>query len=268
MLGCDRRRQARNPLLYPNGWRRKAASPSSSTRSRTFFSKVEPLDTITRVAPGPSTTSSKAMAYARQFTYSTSPASLSHRAPRPRDGSSPSAARRRRLMAQPGVHLRPAAPRPPTWRASSWCAGDGTGRLHQVVGDAGVTVAKAVAAGHDRQHLQRLRALWAAARVPPGSAAARADEARDAQGRTMVVGATGAIGSVCARLLALAERRDLWSPGDGEAAASRTRSRKPPRHRPRGGHPDDHLGDMDLIVTATRAPASGCSTSCEVKPVA
>jgi hypothetical protein len=74
------------------------------------------------------------------------------------------------------------------------------------------------------------------------------------KGKAMVVGATGAIGSVCARLLALASD-ELWlvSPESAKLLALKhdiergTRGRRS-TSRPR---PTSHLPDMDLIVTAT-----------------
>ena len=81
----------------------------------------------------------------------------------------------------------------------------------------------------------------------------------------MVVGATGAIGSVCARLLALASD-ELWlvSPETAKLLTLKHADRggPPARHRHVAATPTTHLGDMDLIVTATSVPASGCSTSC------
>jgi predicted amino acid dehydrogenase len=96
---------------------------------------------------------------------------------------------------------------------------------------------------------------------------------RDAEGRmrgrTMVVGATGAIGSVCARLLALASD-EVWliSP---ESAKLLTLKHDIERGNPRaviriGATPDDHLGEMDLVVTATSGAGKRVLDIAAVKP--
>ena len=85
----------------------------------------------------------------------------------------------------------------------------------------------------------------------------------------MVVGATGAIGSVCARLLALASD-ELWlvSPETAKLLALKHEiEREHPRaDGPRRRHADDHLGDMDVIVTATSGAGKRVLDIMEVKP--
>jgi predicted amino acid dehydrogenase len=83
------------------------------------------------------------------------------------------------------------------------------------------------------------------------------------------VGATGAIGSVCARLLALSSD-ELWlvSP---ESAKLLSLKHDIERGRPRAeihvaATPNDHLGDMDLIVTATSGAGKRVLDIMEVKP--
>jgi len=83
------------------------------------------------------------------------------------------------------------------------------------------------------------------------------------------VGASGAIGSVCARLLALSSD-ELWlvSP---ESAKLLALKHDIERGNPRakvfvGATPDEHIGDMDLIVTATSGAGKRILDIMDVKP--
>ena len=85
----------------------------------------------------------------------------------------------------------------------------------------------------------------------------------------MVVGATGAIGSVCARLLALASD-ELWlvSP---ETAKLLALKQDIEREHPRAvvhaaATPGEHLADMDVIVTATSGAGKRVLDIMDVKP--
>lgn len=86
----------------------------------------------------------------------------------------------------------------------------GLGAFTKVVGDAGVTVAKRaplpVTTGNS---YSASGALWAAHAALRKLGIARVDDHGIIHGKAMVVGATGAIGSVCARLLALVTD-ELW----------------------------------------------------------
>ena len=98
---------------------------------------------------------------------------------------------------------------------------------------------------------------------------AEVDDQGRIQGKAMVVGATGAIGSVCARLLALASD-ELWlvSP---ETAKLLALKHEIERENPRApvhvaATPDEHLGDMDVIVTATSGAGKRVLDIMAVKP--
>jgi predicted amino acid dehydrogenase len=85
----------------------------------------------------------------------------------------------------------------------------------------------------------------------------------------MVVGATGAIGSVCARLLALA-CDELWMVSP-ESAKLLALQEEVQRDNPRAevhvsSSPGRHLGDMDVIVTATSAAGKRILDIMKVKP--
>jgi predicted amino acid dehydrogenase len=85
----------------------------------------------------------------------------------------------------------------------------------------------------------------------------------------MVVGATGAIGSVCARLLALASD-EVWlvSPETAKLLALKEDiEREHPRARIRiAATPGRHLAEMDLIVTATSGAGKRVLDIMQVKP--
>jgi predicted amino acid dehydrogenase len=85
----------------------------------------------------------------------------------------------------------------------------------------------------------------------------------------MVVGATGAIGSVCARLLALASD-ELWlvSPETAKLLALKHAIEldHPRAEIHVAATPDDHLGDMDVIVTATSGAGKRVLDIMAVKP--
>jgi predicted amino acid dehydrogenase len=128
----------------------------------------------------------------------------------------------------------------------------GLGAFTSVVGDAGITVAHesdiAITSGNS---------LTVAATLESAKQAVINMGATDlTKGKVMIVGATGSIGSICARLLAQAiydvvlvsiepERlielkRTIQEETPGSKVAIATRA-------------DDHLADCDLIVTATSA---------------
>jgi predicted amino acid dehydrogenase len=128
----------------------------------------------------------------------------------------------------------------------------GLGAFTSVVGDAGVTVAHeagiAVTSGNS---------LTVAATLEAAKQAVRRMGKEDlTRGRAMVIGATGSIGSVCARLLAQAIRDVVLVSIEPEKLIDlkRTIERETPGARvtiaTRSG---DLLGGCDLVVTATSA---------------
>ncbi|HNM97373.1 MAG TPA: dehydrogenase, partial [Marmoricola sp.] len=146
----------------------------------------------------------------------------------------------------------------------------GLGAFTKVVGDAGVTVAKQaplpVTTGNS---YSASGALWAAHHALRRLGIAETDGHGRLRGKTMVVGATGSIGSVCARLLALASD-ELWlvSP---EAAKLLALKREIEADNPRAvihvaASPDEHLGEMDMIVTATSAAGQKVLDVMALKP--
>ena len=146
----------------------------------------------------------------------------------------------------------------------------GLGAFTKVVGDAGVTVAKRaplpITTGNS---YSASGALWAAHEALMQLGIAEMDEEGRFRGKSMVVGATGAIGSVCARLLALAsDEVYLVSP---ESAKLLALKHDIERNDPRAtihisATPVEALPEMDLIVTATSGAGKRVLDIMSVKP--
>jgi predicted amino acid dehydrogenase len=258
-------------LLYPNGPRRKSRFAFViHPLSREYFF-VEPLTTISKVAPPPVMDAvEKGAAYIPPFVYShvtgiQSPTGAEAEGWLITVGGTP-----KELMAHSPeftyARLLQAAETAKKLGAQVM----GLGAFTKVVGDAGVTVAKRaplpITTGNS---YSASGALWAAHDALVKLGVADVDDDGRIRGKAMVVGATGAIGSVCARLLALSSD-ELWlvSP---ETAKLLALKHDIERENPRAtvhvsATPDGHLGDMDLIVTATSGAGKRVLDIMEVKP--
>jgi predicted amino acid dehydrogenase len=147
----------------------------------------------------------------------------------------------------------------------------GLGAFTKVVGDAGLTVAKRaplpITTGNS---YSASGALWAAhdamlrmgiLKVPK--------KGEKAQFKAMVVGATGAIGSVCARLLATtAEEVYLVSPETAKLLSLKESILKetPDAKLFLSAHADKDIAAMDMIVTATSGAGKKVLDIMKVKP--
>ena len=246
-------------LLHPNGPRRKSRFAFViHPLSQQYFRNVEPLRTVSRVAPQPvMDLVEKVVAYSPPFTYShvtgiTSPTGAEAEGWLITVGGTP-----REMMAHDPefTYRRLLAAAETARRLGAQIMG--LGAFTKVVGDAGVTVARQaplpVTTGNS---YSASAALWAAHEALRQLGLVEVDADGVLRGNAMVVGATGAIGSVCARLLAVAEAR-LWlvspesakllalkeliereHPG-AEVHVATTPERRPPRDGP-GRH--GHLG--------------------------
>ncbi|MEP7089212.1 MAG: dehydrogenase [Nocardioidaceae bacterium] len=259
-------------VLYPNGPRRKSRFAFViHPLSQKFFSRVEPLATIAKVTPPVvMDVVEKAVAYAPPFVYShvtgiTSPTGAEAEGWLITVGGTP-----KELMAHNPeftyARLLMAAATAKKLGAQVM----GLGAFTKVVGDAGVTVAKQaplpITTGNS---YSASGALWAAHDAVLHLGLAETDDEGRIKGKSMVVGATGAIGSVCARLLALASD-EIWlvSP---ESAKLLALKHEIERDNPRAevhvaATPGDHLKSMDLIVTATSGAGKRVLDIMEVKP--
>ncbi len=126
----------------------------------------------------------------------------------------------------------------------------GLGAFTSVVGDAGITVAQksdiGITSGNSLTVAATLEAAKQAVLLMKGG--------RPEKVRAVVIGATGSIGSVCARLLAQAVRDVvLIAPRPERLLALKQQiERETPGARVIAAtHPDAYLGDADLIITTT-----------------
>lgn len=259
-------------VLHPNGPRRKSRFAFViHPLSQEYFQRVEPLRTISKVAPPVvMDVVEKALAYAPPFVYShvtgiRSPTGAEAEGWLITVGGTP-----HELMAHSPeftyARLLDAAEIARKLGAQVM----GLGAFTKVVGDAGVTVAKQaplpITTGNS---YSASGALWAAHEAVDQLGLAEVDDQGRIRGRARVVGATGAIGSVCARLLALASD-ELWlvSP---ETAKLLSLKHEIEREHPRAtlhvaATPDEHLGEMDVIVTATSGAGKRVLDIMAVKP--
>jgi predicted amino acid dehydrogenase len=259
-------------LLYPNGPKRKSRFAFViHPLSQEYFRRVEPLGTIAKFAPPAAMDAmEKALAYMPPFTYShvtgiTSPTGAEAEGWLISVGGTP-----KELMAH----------RPEFTYGRLLAAAEtarklgaqvmGLGAFTKVVGDAGVTVARRaplpITTGNS---YSASGALWAARDAMTRLGIADVDAQGRIKGKAMVVGATGSIGSVCARLLALSSD-ELWlvSP---ESAKLLALKHDIERQEPRAeihiaATPNGHLQDMDVIVTATSGAGKRVLDIMEVKP--
>ena len=259
-------------VLWPNGYRRRSRFAFViHPLSQQFFAQVEPLGTITRLAPGPVVdVMEKAIAYAPPFMFShvtgiTSPTGAEAEGwlisvggtPKELLGHSPEFTYGKLLQAAEMARKQGAQVM-------------GLGAFTKVVGDAGATVARRaplpITTGNS---YSASGALWAAHDALEKLDLAVFNEHGRMNGKAMVVGATGAIGSVCARLLALS-CDELWliSP---ETAKLLALKHDMERENPRAtihvaAKPGEHLAAMDLIVTATSGAGKRVLDIMDVKP--
>ena len=133
----------------------------------------------------------------------------------------------------------------------------GLGAFTKVVGDAGITVAKRaelpITTGNS---YSASGALWAAHDAIARMGLVPLEHGKRAKAKGMVIGATGSIGSVCARLLAMVvEEIHLISPETAKLLTLRESilldSPDAIVHIATRAH--EYLADMDIIVTASAA---------------
>ncbi|HZC70739.1 MAG TPA: hypothetical protein VE442_08600 [Jatrophihabitans sp.] len=259
-------------VLQPNGPRRKSRFAFViHPLSQRNFENVEPLRTISKVAPHVVLDAvERAVAYMPPFTYS-----------HVTGVRSPTGAEAEGwLITVGGTPKQLMAHSPEFTYGQLLAAADiaqklgaqmmGLGAFTKVVGDAGVTVARRaplpVTTGNS---YSASAALWAAHEAIRQLGLLEVDADGVLRGKTMVVGATGAIGSVCARLLALASD-EVWlvSPETAKLLALKGEIE---RDKPRAqihvaATPEGHLGEMDLIVTATSGAGKRVLDITSVKP--
>jgi predicted amino acid dehydrogenase len=260
-------------ILYPNGFKRmNRFAFVIHPLSQEYFKKVKPIELLSQVSPPVFMNSlEKIMAYAPPFVYSKvtgiqSPTGVEAEGwlisvggtPREIMAHSPEFTYRRLLDAAAMAR-----------RLGAQIMG--LGAFTKVVGDAGLTVAKraplpittgnsysasgALWAAHDA--LLRMRLLPA----PKGKERVKF--------KAMVVGATGAIGSVCARLMArAAEEVYMVSPETAKLLALKESilQETPDAKLFLSARADKDIADMDMIVTATSGAGKKVLDIMKVKP--
>jgi predicted amino acid dehydrogenase len=146
----------------------------------------------------------------------------------------------------------------------------GLGAFTKVVGDAGVTVAKRadipITTGNS---YSASAALWAGADAVRRLGLVPLHTTGKVQGKAMVIGATGAIGSACARLLAqAAEEVHLVSIESAKLFTLKESILKdtPDAKLHLASRADESLSEMDMIVTATSGAGKKILDIMKVKP--
>ena len=146
----------------------------------------------------------------------------------------------------------------------------GLGALTRAMGDAGVTIAKQadipVTTGNS---YSASAALWATADAVRRMGLIEVAKGKKLKGKTMVIGATGAVGSVCSKLLALAfEEVYMVDIHDAKLLALRESMNSEIKNVnvTITTRADKYLPDMDVIVTATALPPDKMLDITSVKP--
>lgn len=259
-------------ILYPGGYRRiNRFAFVIHPLSQQYLTKKQPLDWIARVSPAPvMDLVEKVAAYSSPFLYSRvsgirSPTGDEAEGwlitvggtPREIMAHGPEFTYRRLLeAAQLAKHLGAQIM--------------GLGAFTKVVGDAGITVAKRaplpITTGNS---YSASGALWAAHDAVKRLGLVGIGPSGKMQGSAMVVGATGAIGSVCARLLAKAvDDLFLVSPETAKLLALKEsiEHETPGARVSVSTQADRDLADMDMIVTATSGAGKRILDVLKVKP--
>jgi len=260
-------------VIYPNGFKRiNRFAFVIHPLSQEYFKNVKPIELLSQVSPPIfMDTLEKVMAYAPPFVYSKvtgirSPNGVETEGwlisvggtPREIMSHSPEFTYRRLLDAA-------------RMAKSLGAQIMGLGAFTKVVGDAGLTVARRaplpITTGNS---YSASGALWAAhdalLRLGLVHVPARGQKVRF---KAMVVGATGAIGSVCARMLAtVAEEAYLVSPETAKLLSLKESILKetPDAKLFLSSRADKDIADMDMIVTATSGAGKKVLDIMKVKP--
>jgi len=258
--------------LYPGGFKRKSRFAFViHPLSQQYLRKVEPLNTIANFSPQVVMDGvEKAIAYAPPFTYShvtgvKSPTGAEVEGWLITVGGTP-----KQLLAHDPEFTYKRLLQAADIAKKLGAQIMGLGAFTKVVGDAGVTVAKRaplpITTGNS---YSASGALWALHDALRRLGMADVDEQGRLLGKAMVVGATGAIGSVCARLLAMASD-ELWmvSPEAAKLLALKAdiESENPRAKIYVAATPDEALPEMDAIVTATSGAGKRVLDIMQVKP--
>jgi predicted amino acid dehydrogenase len=260
-------------IIYPDGFKRvNRFAFVIHPLSQEYFKNVKPIELLSQVSPPVfMDTLEKVMAYAPPFVYSKvtgirSPTGVEAEGwlisvggtPKEIMNHSPEFTYRRLLDAA-------------RMAKSLGAQIMGLGAFTKVVGDAGLTVARRaplpITTGNS---YSASGALWAAHdAVLRMGLVPRPKRGEKVRFKAMVVGATGAIGSVCARMLAMvAEEAYLVSPETAKLLALKESILKetPEAKLFLSSRADKDIADMDMIVTATSGAGKRILDIMNVKP--
>jgi len=257
-------------LLWPNGPRRKSRfSFVIHPLSTEYFKNVQPLGAVMNI-PGMGAIVEKAVAYTPPFIYSHVTGIVSATGDEAEGWLITVGGTPKEMLAHPPefTYSRLLEAAEISRRLGAQIMG--LGAFTKVVGDAGVTVAKQatlpVTTGNS---YSASGALWAAHYALKRLGIAEIDDAGIMHGKAMVVGASGAIGSACARLLALASD-EVWlvSPETAKLLALKAEieAENPRAQIFVATNPSAAISDMDMIVTATSAAGHKVLDIMAVKP--
>jgi predicted amino acid dehydrogenase len=259
-------------VLYPSGFKRVSRFAFViHPLSQKYLSNAKPLDTVAKYAP-PTVMNAveKIMAYAPPFVYS-----------RVTGIKSPTGAEAEGWLITVGGTPKEIMAHSPEFTYRRLLAAAkmakrmgaqimGLGAFTKVVGDAGVTVAKRsplpITTGNS---YSASGALWAAHDASQRLGLVKIGKNGKVAGKAMIVGATGAIGSVCARLLAKAvDEIYMVAP---ETAKLLSLKEDIERETPGASihlmsYADRDLDQMDIIVTATSGAGKKILDIMKVKP--
>lgn len=259
-------------ILYPNGYRRvNRFAFVIHPLSQQYLTKTPPLDWIAEVSP-PVVMNlvEKAVAYTPPFIYS-----------KVSGIRSPTGDEVEGWLITVGGTPREIMAHGPEFTYSRLLAAAklakklgaqimGLGAFTKVVGDAGITVAKRaplpITTGNS---YSASGALWAAHDALKRVGLVSVGKSGKMAGKAMVVGATGAIGSVCARLLAKAvDEIYLAAPEPAKLLALKEsiEQETPGAIVHVAGSADRDVADMDMIVTATSGAGKRILDITKVKP--
>ena len=259
-------------ILYPCGFHRKSRFAFViHPLSQQYFRNARPLDLVAKVSPPVvMNTLERIIAYSPPFIYS-----------RVTGIESPSGAQAEGWLITVGGTPKEIMAHSPEFTYRRLLAAAemakklgaqimGLGAFTKVVGDAGVTVAKRaplpITTGNS---YSASGALWAAHDAVQKMGLVTVGPSGKMAGKAMVVGATGSIGSVCARLLAkAAEEVYLVAPEPAKLLALKEdiEEETPGARVHVMAHTDRYLADMDMIVTATSGAGKKILDIMKVKP--
>jgi len=259
-------------VLYPNGEERvHRFAFVIHPLSQKYLTNTKPIEMLDKVAPKPVMNMvEKMIAYAPPFLYS-----------RVTGIKSPTGARTEGWLISVGGTPKEIMSHSPEFTYRRLLAAAemakrmgaqimGLGAFTKVVGDAGVTVAKRaplpVTTGNS---YSASGALWAAHEALLKLGLVSVGKNGKMKGKAMVVGATGAIGSVCARLLAKAvDELYMVSPETAKLLALKEsiELESPGTKIHLMSYADKNLDKMDMIVTATSGAGKKILDIMDVKP--